>query len=195
MWYADVCEPLTKPKSVRVHRASVSNKREKIREGTSGNTDCLHDRVGRVPVFGYITCRVRDDGDVSLDDWRTTVHHVASQCRTSPGFPVAAWRESASPRCASLCVPRTGERWAVWMRVRGEGEGGPSVGRERGRKRKMKGRGKKEGKKGRRDSSRTIANAWTRSTLRRGKDDPLSPGWLSSSKKSKAPRQITINRR
>lgn len=40
--------------------------------------------------------------------------------------------------------------------------GGPGVGRERGRKRKMKGRKKGEEEKGRRDSSRTIANAWTR---------------------------------
>lgn len=141
----------------RIPGASVSNKREKIREGTSGNTDCLHDRVGRVPVFGYITCRVRDDGDVSLDDWRTTVHHVASQCRTSPGFPVAAWRESASPRCASVRA-QNGRKMG-----RGCVCGGAQVWDERGEEREKWREGKKgEEEKGRRDSSRTIANAWTR---------------------------------
>lgn len=85
-----VCEPLYQT----TRGSSPPDKYEKIRK-SSRNTDCLHDRAAG-PVFGYITCRVRDDGDVSLDDWRTTVHHVASQCRTSPGFPVAAWRESAS---------------------------------------------------------------------------------------------------
>ena len=50
--------------------------------------------------------------------------------------------------------------------MEGGEEEGPGVGRERGRERKMKGRRKKKEKeeKGRRDSSRTIANAWTRST-------------------------------
>lgn len=88
---------------------------------------------------------------------------------------VCAWPERAEKDTGPVC-------------------GGPKRGTKRGGgRRKMKGREKKKRKKGRRDSSRTIANAFN--VALRGKDDPLSSGWLSSSKKSKAPRQITINRR
>ena len=84
--------------------------------------------------------------------------------------------------------------------MRGEGgeEEGPGVGRERGRERKMKGRRKKKGERRKREEGFIAYDCEcvdAFNALRRGKDDPLSSGWLSSSKKSKAPRQITINRR
>lgn len=63
-----------------------------------------------------------------------------------------------------LCVPRTGERWAVYG---GRGGGGPRCGTREGKREKNEGKKKKKKEKeekGRRDSSRTIANAWTRST-------------------------------
>ena len=89
--------------------------------------------------------------------------------------------------CVCACPER--EKDGPWMRV----WGGPGVGRERGRKRKMKGRKKRRRRK--REEGFIAYDCECVDALRRGKDDPLSSGWLFSSKKSKAPRQITINRR
>lgn len=71
--------------------------------------------------------------------------------------------------------------------------GGPRCGTREGKKEKNEGKEKRRRRK--REEGFIAYDCECVDALRRGKDDPLSSGWLFSSKKSKAPRQITINRR